>query len=463
MPYLLNLLYLLLLLAASPWLIWSAIRTGKYREGYVEKLLGLAPRRTSNRKCIWLHAVSVGEVNLLAPLLRLMDRARPDWECVISTTTKSGMALAKKKYAGRTVFYCPLDFTWAVNAAMRRIRPDVLVLAELELWPNLVWAARRCGARTAVVNGRLSQRSFEGYRRIRLLVSCLLGSIDCVAVQDETYAARFRVLGARPEAVHVTGSMKYDGAQTDRDNPATRRLAVLAGLNPDDLVFLAGSTQGPEESVALDVFQQLSRDWPRLRLIIVPRHPERFDSVARMLDASGVAWQRRTLLGAGSTELGAGSKNSSPLPSALRSPLPAPRSLLPAPVLLVDVVGELGAWWGTAHVAFVGGSLGNRGGQNMIEPAAYGAAVSFGSNTRNFRDIVAALLDRDAAVVVNDGEQLLAFVRRCLENPAEAAARGQRAVSLVRQQLGATERTIQLLLPLVTGQRDAADGDRRAA
>jgi 3-deoxy-D-manno-octulosonic-acid transferase len=353
-----------------------------------------------------------------------------------------------------------LDFTWAMNAAMRRIRPDVLVLAELELWPNLIWAARRRGAAVAVINGRLSQRSFQGYRRIRPLVSRLLRGIDYIAVQDETYAERFRALGARPKAVQITGSMKYDGAQTDRDNTATRRLAALAGLAADDIVFLAGSTQEPEESVALQVFQQLSRDWPQLRLIIVPRHPERFDSVARMLDASGVAWQRRTLLGAGGApgvpacgsrvgEQGAGTEGS--------------RSLLPARVLLVDVVGELGAWWGTAHIAFVGGSLGNRGGQNMIEPAAYGAAVSLGPNTRNFRDIVAALLERDAAVVVADAEQLLAFVRNCLANPAEAAARGQRAASLVRQQLGATQRTFQLLLPLVAGPQPAADGDRRAA
>ena len=453
MPYLLNIFYLLLLLAASPWLLWSAIRKGKYREGYAEKLLGLAPRRKWNKKCIWLHAVSVGEVNLLAPLLRVLENGRPDWECVISTTTKSGMALAKKKYAGRTIFYCPLDFTWAVNAAMRRIRPDVLVLAELELWPNLVWAARRHGARLAVINGRLSQRSFEGYRRIRPLVARLLQSIDRIAVQDETYSERFLALGARPESVQVTGSMKYDGALTDRDNPATRRLAALAGLDANDVVFLAGSTQEPEESVVLQVFQQLSRDWPQLRLIIVPRHPERFDCVARMLDTSGVAWQRRTLLGAGSREQITESKSRGPL-------LPAPSSLPTPRVLLVDVVGELGAWWGTAHAAFVGGSFGSRGGQNMIEPAAYSAAVSFGPNTGNFRDIVAALLDRDAAVVVADGEQLLAFVRNCLANPAEAAARGQRAASLVRQQIGATERTFQLLLPLVASRQA---GDRRAA
>ena len=446
MPYLLNVFYLFLLLAASPWLLWSAIRTGKYREGYAEKLFGLVPRRNSNKKCIWLHAVSVGEVNLLAPLLRVIERERPDWECVISTTTKTGMALARKKYAGRTVFYCPLDFTWAVKAAMRRIRPDVLVLAELELWPNLVWAAQCHGARTAVINGRLSQKSFEGYRRIRPLVSRLLGSIDCIAVQDGNYAERFRALGARPQAVQITGSMKYDGAQTDRDNPVTRRLAALAGLAADDVVFLAGSTQEPEESVALQVFQQASRDWPHLRLIIVPRHPERFDSVARMLDASGVVWQRRTLLD----------------PPA-SSPMQPEERKKTARVLLVDVVGELGAWWGTARIAFVGGSLGDRGGQNMVEPAAYGAAVSFGPNTRNFRDIVAALLQRDAAVVVADSEQLLAFVGDCLANPAAATARGERAASLVRQQLGATQRTFELLLPLVAGHQRTADSDRRAA
>ena len=218
-PYLLNLVYLLLILFSLPWLLWQAVRKGKYREGYAAKFLGLVPRRTSTKTCLWLHAVSVGEVNLLAPLLKMIEQERPEWECVISTTTTTGMALAKKKYPRHTVFYCPLDFSWAVKAAMRRIRPDVLVLAELELWPNLIRAAKRHGAKVAVINGRLGEKSFRGYRRIRPLVAGLLRQIDLLAVQDETYAERFRALGARPETVHVTGSMKYDGAQTDRNNP----------------------------------------------------------------------------------------------------------------------------------------------------------------------------------------------------------------------------------------------------
>lgn len=433
MSYLLNLCYLLLILAAMPWLLVAAVRKGKYREGYAAKFLGLVPRRASDKTCVWLHAVSVGEVNLLAPLIREIDRQRPDWECVISTTTMTGMALAKKKYAELTVFYCPLDFSWAVAAAMRRIRPDVLVLAELELWPNLIGAARRSGARVAVINGRLSEHSFRGYRRIRPLVARLMKQIDVVAVQDETYAQRFRALGARSETVRVTGSMKYDDAQTDRDNRATRRLGQLAGFESDDVVFLAGSTQEPEERVALEVFGQLSPAWPKLRLVIVPRHPDRFKVVAKLLDDSGIRWQRRTELDDCGVD-------------------PAAR------VLLVDVVGELGSWWGTAAIAYVGGSMGNRGGQNMIEPAGYGAAVSFGPNTRNFRDIVAAMLARDAAVVVADGDELAQFVGRCLQRPDYAAGLGDRARGLVIEQIGATQRTVELLAALVeeTGEKSPA-------
>jgi len=432
-PYLLNLVYLLLILLGLPWLLYGAVRKGKYREGYAAKFLGLVPRRATSQKiCLWLHAVSVGEVNLLAPLIREIQQRRPDWQCVVSTTTATGMALASKKYAELTVFYCPLDFSWAVASAMRRIRPDVLVLAELELWPNLVRAARQFGARVAVINGRLSEHSFRGYRRIRPLVARLLKQIDLVAVQDETYAGRFRDLGALPAAVHVTGSLKYDGAQTDRNNPATVRLRRLAGFADEDQVLLAGSTQEPEEAVVVEVYRQLSRNWPRLRLVLVPRHPDRFRAAARLLDSSGIPWQRRTELDD-------------------QGPSPAAR------VLLVDVVGELGAWWGTARIAFVGGSLGERGGQNMIEPAAYGAAVCFGPNTRNFRDVVSTMLAHDAAVVVADGEQLSRFVRRCLEDPDYAAALGDRARSLVLGQLGATRRTFDLLAALVE-QRLGQDG-----
>lgn len=451
LSWMLNIAYALLIAAFSPLILWQAIRTGKYRGGFREKFLGLVPQREGNAVCVWIHAVSVGEVNLLATLLREWRAARPDWQFAISTTSLAGYELARKKYIDLTVFYCPLDFSWAVRTAMRRMRPTMLVLAELELWPNLITAAREHGARVAIVNGRLSDHSFPGYQRVRPLIARMLRQIDLIAAQSEESSERFLALGAPPERVHVTGSLKYDGAQTERDNPRTLALRALAGIEDGDVVFLAGSTQEPEERIAVEIFRQLLPQHPRLRLILVPRHPERFDAVATMLNSLGVAWQRRSRLGSQPpAEPGAVGRSDLGMNSAKQ-------------ILLVDTIGELGAWWGACHIAFAGGSFGSRGGQNMIEPAAYGAAVSFGPNTRNFRDIVAALLATHAAVVVRSEDEFEAFVRRALEEPEFAAGLGRRAQALVRSQLGATRRTVDLLDALFAARDVARKSANRPA
>jgi len=320
----------------------------------------------------------------------------------------------------------------------------------LELWPNLIAAAKAYGARVAIINGRMSDHSFPGYRRIRPFVARVLGQIDLITAQNVESASRFCALGAPADRVNVTGSLKYDGAQTDRNNSRTQSLRQLANIADDDIVLLAGSTQEPEEQCALNIYRRLVVQHPRLRLILVPRHPERFDDVGKLLDASGMPWVRRTQLEPFPNPSVQGRGISNCRDAAQR------RS-----ILLVDTVGELGAWWGTATIAFVGGSFGSRGGQNMIEPAAYGAAVSFGPNTWNFRDIVAALLAGDAAVVVRKEQEFENFVRRCLEEPAYAATLGAQAQELVRSQLGATRRTISLLDTLLPQnlprlRRDAA-------
>jgi 3-deoxy-D-manno-octulosonic-acid transferase len=421
MPYLLNIAYALLICAAMPYLLWCRLRHGKYRDGWRQKLWGDVPRRR-NRKvpCLWLHAVSVGEVNLLQPLIARWEQAHPDWEIVISTTTQTGYALAQKRYAPRPVFYAPLDFTWSTATAMKIIKPTLLVMAELELWPNWIAAAHREGAHVAVINGRLSSKSFKGYQRIARWIRGTIESLDLVLVQNAEYAQRFIALGANEKHVHVTGSIKFDGAQTDRNNGATKRLAALAGIEQPDIVLLAGSTQAPEEQLAVETFQQLSTKHPNLRLLITPRHPERFDEVARLLDRSGVRWERRSRLETTGHDH-------------------------EARVLLIDVVGELGAWWGTSTIAYVGGSLSRRGGQNMIEPAAYGSAVCFGPNTWNFKDVVQLLLHSDAAHVVQNGAELQAFVERCLLDPLFAARLGRRAQELVVAQQGAADRTLVFL------------------
>lgn len=439
LSWLLNLVYLTLLIVSSPLILWAMIRTGKYREGYLEKFFGLVPRRDGDGICVWIHAVSVGEVNLLATILKQLRAAHPDWQFVVSTTSRTGYELARKKYAEHTVCYCPLDFSWAVRRALRRIRPTMLILAELELWPNLILAAKDEGARVAIINGRMSDHSFPGYQRFRLLVSRLLGQLDLIAAQNEESATRFLALGAPAERVHVTGSLKYDGAQTDRHNPRTQSLRELAGFRDDDVVFLAGSTQDPEEHYGVEIYCRLAPKYPCLRLVLVPRHPERFDAVAKLLDASGLEWTRRSKL----------TNEDSRERTARR------------PILLIDTVGELGAWWGTATIAFVGGSFGSRGGQNMIEPAAYGAAVSFGPNTRNFRDIVAALLTHNAAVEVRTPAELESFVGRALEDQDWARTLGERAQAFVQSQLGATARTGALLESLLPAE--AISADRAAA
>ncbi len=208
MPYLLNIAYLLAILLASPWLIWAAIRKGKYREGWSAKLFGVVPVGSSYSTSgvrLWFHAVSVGEVNLIAPLLREVQSRHPNWECFVSTTTAAGFALACKKYPQLPVFYAPLDFSWAVRRAMRRIRPTMLVLAELELWPNMIRAAKKHGAKVAIVNGRLSERSLRGYWQVRFWIARLLRQVDVIAAQNEAYAERFLALGGSGEACACNG------------------------------------------------------------------------------------------------------------------------------------------------------------------------------------------------------------------------------------------------------------------
>jgi len=425
-----NLIYLTTLILASPFLLFRALRYRKYRDGWGQKFLGLAPRLEppqGNRKRIWLHAVSVGEVNLLKPIVAELKATRPDWEFVVSATSKTGYELARGLFGATTsVFYCPLDFTWAVKRALRRIKPDALILVELELWPNLIASARKSGVKVAIVNGRISDGSFKSYRRVRRFLAPTFRQIDLIVAQDEPAANYFRALSPVKERVVVSGSIKFDGIQTDRNNPKTRELARLAGITPQDVVYLCGSTQSPEESGAIETYRRLCRQYPNLKLLLVPRHKERFEEVAQSLDDSEFAWTRRSSL----------VPNSPPVGEAAR-------------IVLVDALGELGAWWGLAQIAFVGGSWGNRGGQNMLEPSGYGAAVSFGPNTRNFRKIVETLLRANAAVVVANVDEATEFVRKCLEDVGYREALGDAARQTVLQNRGAAKRTLAALIELL--------------
>ncbi len=479
MRWLLNLAYVVLLLVLSPVLLYRRFVLGKYRDGWAEKLLGRLPERCSSKPCLWFHAVSVGEVLQLRPMLRQLAALRPEWEFVVTTTTRTGLDVARKEFPQHQVCYFPLDFSWAVRRAIEHVRPSAIVLVELELWPNFVLAADRLGIPLALINGRISEHSFRGYCRIRPLLKNLLKRFSLLAVQNEEYAERLRTLGAPRERLHVTGSIKFDGEQANRDNLRTLELRQFFGLQAHERVFIAGSTQAPEESFALDTYQELRVEFSELRLILVPRHKERFEEVAQLVTARGLPLWRRSQM---TPLLNAAEPQRSPHapsdePNADLTPsghsarhaerdghkLGARESDMTPPVLLLDTLGELGACWGLADVAFVGGSLTRRGGQNMLEPAAYGAAVLFGPNTLNFRDIVEQLLARQAARVVRSAAELTFAVRDLLRDRGAANELGSRARTFVATQQGATSRTIELLLSLPLEATGTATNAKRSS
>jgi 3-deoxy-D-manno-octulosonic-acid transferase len=432
MRYLLNILYLVALFLFSPFLIYRMLTTRKYRRGLWRKLTGytdLLPAASGRR--LWFHAVSVGEVHLLRPVLSRLRQRHPDWQVVISTTTDTGYDEARRRFADVPTFFWPFDFSWSVGRALREVRPDVVVLAEGEMWPNFLMAARRQGVPVAVINGRMSPRSFRRYRLLRALARRLLPKVDVFAMQTEEYATNIRSLGAAAERVQVTGNIKYDGVENNRDNPRSAGLRHLFNVRDDDLIWIAGSTQAPEEALALDIFRRLLPHCPRLRLFIVPRQKERFNEVAALLEASSLAYVRR-------------------------SGIDRPVDNRPA-IVLVDTIGELGALWGLADIAFVGGSLdGRRGGQNMIEPAAYGAAVVFGPHTWNFKADVARLLEAGAAIQVQDVVGLESAIARLSIDAVERAELGRAARQLVQRHQGAADRTLAILEELLGKERALA-------
>ena len=422
MSTLLDLLYGVVLLFLLPWLIVRSLTTGRYRRGLKEKLLGLPfSPMTSATRIAWFHGVSLGEIQLMVTLVAAFRGRHPDWECVISTTTETGMMEAKRRFPDLRVIAWPFDFSWAVRRTIRAIQPALIVLAESELWPNFLRAARWQQVPVIVVNGRMSPRSFRRYVKLAWLARPLLfGRITRFAMQSEAYAESMRSLGIPSERVSVTGSIKYDGVSGDRNSFKTLELRRLLGLNSADRIWVAGSTHAPEENIILDVFRRLRVKHPELRLILVPRSPDRFDEVAKILDRQSFSFVRRSQIAQRLTDQPA--------------------------VILLDTIGELGAAWGLADVGFTGGSLdGKRGGQSMIEPAGFGVPVVFGPHIWNFRDAVARLLEVRGAVQISTPQGLETELTKLLDDEGLRLSMGESARKMVREQQGATQRTLDVL------------------
>lgn len=412
------------MLISLPYWLFQVARHGKYREGFAERL-GRVPSRLQppavGQRVIWIHAVSVGEVLAVAGLVDELQQRFPQHRIYLSTTTDTGQALARKRFGEAQVFYFPMDFAFAIRPYLEMLRPEIVVIAETEFWPNFLRLAHGNSARVAVVNARISDRSWPNYRRFRSLLRKVLDNVDLFLAQTQQDATRLREIGASPEKVRVTGNLKFD-IPAPAPSAIVEKFRELLRQNHAGPVLVCGSTVEGEEPLLLKAFENVLVRHPEAVMILAPRHPERFPEVARLLEKMSIRFWRRSEWN--------GEK-------------------LNGGVLLLDTIGELATLYAVADVAFVGGSLVPRGGHNIIEPAQYGVATVVGNHTENFRDIVSLFQSRDAVRVVGPAELPLVWMD-LLANENERKTLGRRAAETMRSQAGATLRTVDALQALLT-------------
>ncbi len=428
---LLDIFYAIILVLLSPWVLYRMFLQKRYRTGWRERF-GFVPPRNSSAKCIWIHAVSMGEINAIATLVSSLQRRLPDHEIVISSTTDTGMDRARKLYGDKhLVFFYPWDFSWAVKKAFSRLRPSLCVLMELEVWHNFTAVAHHRSIPVMVANGRISSgKGFPRYRRIVGLVRPMFRRLSLVLTQDNSYAARFKFLGADPQRVRVVGSLKYDTAEVTDKVPGTDELIEQLNLSPSQPVWVAGSTTSGEEEIVLEAFSKLRREksLKKLRLVLVPRKPERFDEVARLIESRNFKLLRYSKV-----------KTSQYQPT--RDDADA--------VILGDTMGDLRGFYSLADVIFVGRSLVPVGGSDMIEAAALAKPVVVGPYTDNFTESVKLLVTAAGLEVVADGKQLAPVIQNLFQNKNAAAQLGKNAQQVIIQNQGATEKTVDEIAALL--------------
>jgi 3-deoxy-D-manno-octulosonic-acid transferase len=391
---------------------------GKRRPPWSERLVRRLPSVAAGG--LWIQAVSVGEVEIARRLIRALRERAPDLPITVTATTATGLELARSSLAGMAaVAACPLDTIGPVSRFCDQVRPRALILVETELWPEMLSQAGDRGIPVAVVNARLSARSAARYRRVRALLRPLLEPITLVLTRDVDDARRFQSIGVAADRITAVGNIKYDLEADPRPLPWRAAVEVAAGRRP---VVVAGSTMEGEEAMVLDALAEV--DEPRPLLVLAPRHPERFDAVAELVAARGLALARRSRL------------DQEP-PTA------------DADVFLLDTIGELSRAYALARVAFIGGSLVPTGGHNPLEPLAWGVPVVSGPHVHNFAEVYRLLFEAGAARCVDGPADLAGAIGRWLSDPVAAQAAGSAGEVVVRDNRGATERTASVLLELV--------------
>jgi 3-deoxy-D-manno-octulosonic-acid transferase len=423
-----NILFTIGFVLLSPYYFVRMRRRGNWQKGFAERFGKYSTKlkqAITNRDVLWIHAVSVGEVNVCTQLIRALEPRMPNLKIVVSTTTTTGMAeLDRKLPTHISKIYYPIDYRRFVTRALATIRPEAIVLVEGEIWPNFLWGARNRGKPVFLVNARLSDRSYRGYKRYGFLFRRLFAGLAGVGAQNEADAARLRKLGCRPEVIRIVGSLKFDAAQLDErrllDVPALLR---QAGVKSGAPLIIGGSTHAGEEAILAEQFLRLRARFPNLFLVLVPRHFERSREVGRELAARGVKF-------------------------AFRSELVSYDELEPGEIdcLIVNTTGELKYFYEHATIIFVGKSLTAEGGQNPIEPGALGKAMVFGPNMQNFAEVARNFLQQDGAVQVRDPAELEKALGDLLADEARRAELGRNARKVVHENLGAIERTVDMIV-----------------
>ncbi|HBZ85865.1 MAG: hypothetical protein A2509_09615 [Candidatus Edwardsbacteria bacterium RIFOXYD12_FULL_50_11] len=375
---------------------------------------GLVPKAQGNP--IWLHASSMGEAALIPPLIEALGGEAPEYRTVISTMTQTGQDRAARINPGSATFFLPLDFLFSIALSLGRVKPSALVLMETELWPNLMWLCNARRIPVFIVNARLSDRSLPWYRFFGFLFRPLLNRVGCIACQSPEDAERYRSLGVAPGKIINAGNIKYDAIRRPVSREQKMKLRTDLGFSPEDLILVAGSTREGEEEIILNAWAGLSGG---MKLIIAPRHPERFSAVEQILSNKNIPFSQRSKI--------SGSERS-------------------RAVLLLDSMGELIDAYAAGDIAFVGGSLVPVGGHNPLEPAALGLPVIFGPHMSNARESAQGLLAAQGALQVSDAGELRGILGKLSSDRGSIGHIGGRAMKMVEEKRGASEKAAKIII-----------------
>ncbi len=420
----LNILYGIGLTAASPVIGVKMLTSPRWRRGFAERL-GAIPERKGGSPCLWIHCASVGETLAARPIVGALAREMPGWEFAVSTTTPEGNRQAREHFDG-PVFYFPIDFTFTVRGDIRKIRPTAVALVEKELWPNFLSVLEQEGIPAFIVNGVVSENFVKRHRLLNKFGSAgtkMLNRIRAFCVQTQTYAERLAAMGVPESKITVTGNIKYDTMRDRIEEDILEDLREKFRLSHSDTVIVGGSTHPGEEKILLEVFGRLRSQRDGIRLILAPRHTSRAKEIRAEVEGAGFACITKSEL---DTET-------------------APTDGLKNKVIVIDTIGELVNIYGLASAAFVGGSIADVGGHNVLEPAALGVPTLFGPNVKSCRDSADILISNDAAKTVRDAFDMEATLRFILDNPVKTADMTARARQAVNKQRGATEKTISAM------------------